>query len=126
MKRIPTKIHGILDYVVAVALIFAPLIFGFTNVGGAAVGVPITLGIALFIYSLLTNYEWGVFKLIPMQYHLVIDDVAAVFLALSPWLFGFSGEAWNAWVPHLIVGLAVIVVAALSETHPEPASVRHA
>lgn len=126
MKPIPTKVHGILDYVVAVALIFAPLIFGFSNVGGAAVGIPITLGIALFIYSLLTNYEWGVFKLIPMSYHLIIDFVAAAFLAVSPWLFGFADETWNVWVPHLLVGIAVIVVVALSRTQPEPASVSHA
>ena len=119
MKVIPTKVHGILDYVVAIALIFAPLIFGFSGVGGAAVMVPIVLGVALFVYSLFTRYEWGAFKVLPMPYHLVIDFVAAAFLAVSPWLFGFADEAWNAWVPHLVVGLAVIVVVALSKTEPE-------
>lgn len=119
MKVIPTRVHGVLDYIVGVALIFAPLLFGFSDLGGAAVMVPIVLGVALILYSLLTRYELGVFKVLPMKYHLVIDFVAAAFLALSPWLFGFADQTWNAWVPHLIVGLAVIVVVVLSKTEPE-------
>lgn len=119
MKVIPTRVHGVLDYIVGVALIFAPLLFGFSDLGGAAVMVPIVLGVALILYSLLTRYELGIFKVLPMKYHLVIDFVAAAFLALSPWLFGFADQTWNAWVPHLVVGLAVIVVVVLSKTEPE-------
>jgi hypothetical protein len=118
LQFIPTKVHGVLDYLVAVALIFAPMIFGFQAVGGAAVTIPVVLGIGLFIYSLLTNYEWGVFKVINMKYHLVIDVLASALLALSPWLFGFADEAWNAWVPHVVVGLTVILVVICSKTQP--------
>ena len=118
LQFIPTKVHGVLDYLVAVALIFAPMIFGFQAVGGAAVTIPVVLGIGLFIYSLLTNYEWGVFKVINMKYHLVIDVLASALLALSPWLFGFADQAWNAWVPHVVVGLTVILVVICSKTQP--------
>lgn len=118
LQFIPTKVHGVLDYLVAVALIFAPMIFGFQAVGGAAVTIPVVLGIGLFIYSLLTNYEWGVFKVINMKYHLVIDVLASALLALSPWLFGFADEAWNAWVPHVVVGLTVILVVICSKSQP--------
>ena len=118
MKFIPTKVHGILDYVVAIALVLAPMIFGFSEVGGAAVIVPTVLGIALFVYSLLTKYEWGVFKVLSMPYHLMIDMVAAIFLALSPFLFGFVNEAPNAWLPHVVVGIAVILVVLFSEKQP--------
>lgn len=119
MKFIPTKVHGVLDYVVAIALIFAPMIFGFSQVGGPAVVIPIVLGIGLFLYSLFTKYEWGLIKVIGMPYHLVIDVVASVFLALSPWLFGFANQAWNVWIPHVVVGLAVILVVIFSKTQPE-------
>lgn len=121
MKFIPTKVHGVLDYLVAIALIFAPMIFGFSQVGGAAVVIPVVLGIGLFVYSLLTKYEWGVVKAISMPYHLVIDVVASVFLALSPWLFGFADQALNVWLPHVVVGVAVILVVIFSKTQPEPA-----
>lgn len=124
MRFIPTKVHGVLDYVVAIALMFAPMIFGFASVGGAAVAIPVVLGIGLFLYSLFTNYEWGLIRVIGMPYHLIIDVVASVFLLLSPWLFGFANQAWNVWVPHVAVGIAVILVVLFSKTAPAPATQR--
>jgi len=115
---IPTKVHGALDYIVAIALILAPMLFGFQSVGGTVVAVPMVLGVLLFLYSLFTNYEWGVFKLLSMPYHLIIDIVAALFLLLSPFLFGFVSEAPNAWLPHVVVGIAVILVVIFSQTAP--------
>lgn len=118
MRFIPTKVHGVLDYIVAIALIFAPLIFGFSDVGGAAVIVPIVLGIGLILYSLFTRYELGAFKLITMPIHLIFDLVASLFLIASPFLFGFINEAANAWLPHIVVGVAVIVVVIFSQPQP--------
>ncbi|MGB3375119.1 MAG: SPW repeat protein [Microbacterium sp.] len=124
MRFIPTKVHGILDYVVGAALIVAPWLFGFAGVGGAAVIIPIVLGAGLIVYSLFTKYEWGPFGLIPMPVHLVFDIVASLFLALSPWIFGFAGEALNVWLPHVVVGAAVIVVVLFSQTQPQSSSVK--
>ena len=118
MKFISSKAHGVLDYIVVVALFFAPIIFGFQAVGGAAVVVPMILGIILMIYSLLTQYELGVFKLIDFQYHLAIDILAAVFLAVSPFLFGFIDQAPNVWLPHILVGIAVVFVVFFSKPVP--------
>ncbi len=117
-RFIPTKVHGALDYIVAVALILAPMIFGFSDVGGAAVIVPVVLGIGLILYSLFTKYEWGLIKVLGMPYHLIVDVIASVFLILSPFIFGFNMEAMNAWVPHIVVGIAVILVVIFSETQP--------
>ncbi|WP_315637738.1 MULTISPECIES: SPW repeat protein [Microbacterium] len=122
MRFIPTKVHGILDYVVGIALIAAPWLFGFAGMGGAPVVIPIVLGVGLIVYSLFTKYEWGPFGLIPMPVHLVFGIVASLFLALSPWLFGFAGEALNVWLPHVVVGAAVIVVVLFSQ--PQPQSTR--
>lgn len=123
-KFIPTKVHGALDYIVAIALFFAPWIFGFINVGGAAVFIPMILGVGLFAYSLLTKYEWGVFKVIGMYYHLIFDIVASAFLALSPFIFGFYNAAMpNVWLPHVVVGITVIIVVIFSKTAPASATV---
>jgi hypothetical protein len=118
MRFLPTKVHGALDYIVGIVLIFASSIFGFSDVGGAAVNIPRILGIVLIIYALFTNYEWGVWKVLPMYYHLWIDFLAAAFLALSPWLFGFSDEKNSAWLPHFVVGIVVILVVLVSQTSP--------
>lgn len=121
IRFLPTSMHGVLDYLVGIALIAAPWIFGFAYVGGAAVYVPIILGIALIVYSLVTKYELGIpgIKFLPMPYHLVIDFIAAAFLAASPWIFGFASKPLNVWLPHLVVGIVVILVVLVSQTHPK-------
>jgi hypothetical protein len=118
IRFVPTKIRGVLDYVVGLALILAPNIFQFANVGGAAVLIPRVLGVVLIVYSLITRYELGVIKLISMRYHLMIDFLAALLLALSPFLFGFNNKEPNAWLPHVVVGIAVVVVVIVSKTQP--------
>lgn len=117
MRFIPTRIHGIIDYIVGVVLILAPFIFGFDN-GGAAMWVPIIIGAGTIVYSLMTNYELGVAKVINMRTHLGIDAVAGAFLAASPWLFGFSELVW---LPHLLVGLFEIGTALTTHLVPTEA-----
>ncbi|OJU39222.1 MAG: hypothetical protein BGN97_06215 [Microbacterium sp. 69-10] len=124
MRFIPTKVHGVLDYLVGIALILAPWLFGFASMGGPAVVIPIVLGAGLIVYSLLTRYEWGPVKLIPMPVHLVFDVVASIFLAASPWLFGFASAPPNAWAPHVVVGITVIIVVIFSEPQPARAELR--
>jgi hypothetical protein len=107
MRFIPTKFHAPLDYIVGVGLIAAPWIFQFSDVTAATV-VSIVLGIGLIAYSLITDYELGVWKVAPMAVHNLIDVVAGLFLAASPFIFGFSDEPANVWVPHVVVGLAAV------------------
>jgi hypothetical protein len=111
---IPTRVHGILDYLVGALLILAPFILGFAD-GTAAQWVPIILGAGAILYSLLTNYELGVAKAIPMPVHLGLDIASGLLLAASPWLFGFADRVW---LPHVIVGAAEIIIAALTQRHP--------
>ena len=49
VRFLPTSVHGVLDYLVGIALIAAPWLFGFAYVGGIAVYLPIILGIGLLI-----------------------------------------------------------------------------
>lgn len=123
-RFIPTKVHGVFDYVGAIALVFAPTIFMFNNVGGPAVVIPIVLGVLLFLYSLFTRYELGIVRVIGFPIHLAVDFVAAAFLALSPFLFGFVKEAPNAWLPHVIVGVLVILIVLFSKTQPSDPELR--
>ena len=107
MRFIPTKFHAPLDYIVGAALIAAPWIFQFSEHTAATI-VPIVLGIGLIAYSLITDYELGVWKVAPMAVHNLIDIAAGTVLAASPWIFGFADESANVWMPHVIVGLAAI------------------
>lgn len=115
MRFIPTRVHGIADYVIGILLIAAPWLFGFAD-GGAEQWVPVILGAGVILYSLITDYELGVAKAIPMPVHLMLDIGGGIFLAVSPWLFGFADEIW--W-PHVIVGLLEIGAGLMTETRPE-------
>jgi hypothetical protein len=107
MRFIPTKLHAPLDYIVGAALIAAPWILQFSE-HTAATAISIVLGIGLIAYSLLTDYELGLWRVVPMSIHTLFDIGAGAFLAASPWIFGFADETANVWVPHLVVGLAAV------------------
>ena len=114
MRIIPTRIHGYIDYLMAVLLIAAPWLFGFAD-GGAETWVPVVLGAGVIGYSLFTDYELGAVRRLPMPIHLMLDLGGGILLAVSPWLFGFNEVVW---VPHLILGLVEIGTAAMTETSP--------
>ncbi len=119
MRFIPTRFHGIIDYLVGAALIAAPWLFNFVpadhNAWSYETYTPIVLGAVLIVQSLCTNYEWGVFKYINMPSHLNLDILSGVVLAASPWLFGFADYVY---APHLIVGLSEIVIALCTKRAP--------
>lgn len=103
-----------LDYLVAILLIAAPWVLDFAR-GGAETWVPVVLGTGTIIYSLMTDYEWGLSKNLPMRTHLSLDLWAGILLAASPWLFGFSEYVY---LPHLIVGLVEVVASLTTERTP--------
>jgi hypothetical protein len=124
MKIISTFIHGVGDYIGGIALLLAPNLFGFADVGGAAVMIPRVLGVIILLQAIMTRYELGLVKVLPMKVHLMNDYVASLFLAASPWIFGFNDEKANAWMPHLIVGISVFLFTLLTDNEPSRAGAR--
>ena len=116
MKLIDTRTHTIIGLIVGVALLVAPWLFAFADQGGAAVGVPIAVGIFIIVSELTTTSVLSVIKLVPMQVHIMLDVATGLVLALSPWLFGFADLEMNAWLPHVIVGVLVAGYALVTRT----------
>lgn len=115
MRVIPTRTHGMLDYGMGALLMVAPWLLGFAD-SGPEMWVPILLGAGVIVYSLLTDYELGVARAIPMPTHLALDAAGGVLLAASPWLFGFADEVW---LPHLVLGLLEIGASLMTRTRPD-------
>jgi hypothetical protein len=90
------------------------VVFGFA-VGGAETWVPVILGVGAIGYSLVTDYELGLVRKIPMATHLGLDAGSGVVLAASPWVFGFAEIIY---LPHLILGLVEIAAALTTQTTP--------
>lgn len=120
LRFIPTKAHGVADYVTAGALLAAPELFRIDR-GSAAGIVPRANGAAAGVYSLLTDYELGARRVLPMRAHLALDAVSGVTLAAVPWLTGGARRGFRNWVPHALVGATEVGFALLTKTEaPAP------
>jgi hypothetical protein len=68
-------------------------VLGFAD-GGPEQRVPVILGMGVIAYSLVTDYELGIARLIPMSVQLGLDLLSGILLAMSPWLSGFADDIW--------------------------------
>lgn len=119
MRFLPTSVHSVIDYL-AVAVLFAlPRLLGWS----AEVTSLLTLaaGVTL-IYSLLTRYELGLLKLLPMVGHLTLDAVSGLILLSAPWL-GVRAPGNQHW---WLVGLGLFELMAALVTRTEPSYLRTA
>lgn len=112
--RLPTRIHGMLDYLLGALLIASPWLFGFAD-GGAEQWAPVVLGVSVLLYSLFTDYEMGAVKKLQMPAHLMLDALGGLLLAASPWMLGFDERVW---MPHVVFGLIEAATAAVTNTVP--------
>jgi hypothetical protein len=107
-KLISSKTHGVIVYVAAPVLLALPRLLKFPR----RITMMLT-GVALFhaLYSMLTNYELGVVKVLPYKRHLALDTALATTTIASPAMFA---EAKPRVAPMLVAGgvLEALVVAA--------------
>ena len=114
-RGVSTKTHGVLDLVTSSTLLAAPRLLGLEKESRAASGLRMAGGGAL-IYSMLTDYEFGLVRVLPMRAHLALDAASGAFLASSPWLLGFAKNGPRYWVPHALMGAGEVLAALASRT----------
>lgn len=112
MQRIPTKTHGVFDYATAALLLTGPGLLGLRPRNRVALGAA---GLGVLASSLVTDYELGVWRKLPMRAHLYLDGTTGMTLfALAPSAGGgFLDKAFPA-----LVGLGEIAGAAFTEPTP--------
>jgi hypothetical protein len=103
------RTNGLIDYIVAFALLVLPWVLGYTD--HAVAPVSRALGALLLFYSLCTKYDLGVLRLFPLQVHLFLDLCLAVLLVAAPVHFDFWGLAGMVMV---VLGLAMGAAALLT------------
>ena len=104
-----------LDYLVGILLIASPWLFGFANIPDAK-WTPIVLGLVALLMSLVTDYEGGLIRKLPMAAHLNMDALSGILLAASPWILGFHDRVY---LPHLLLGLFEIMAAICTQKRPQ-------
>jgi hypothetical protein len=73
MTRMSTATHGIIDYITSGMMALLPKLAGFSP--KATVLVESAAGSAA-VYSAMTDYEYGVVKVLPMKAHLTLDALS--------------------------------------------------
>jgi hypothetical protein len=58
----------------------------------AAALVPRAAGAAALSYSLFTDFELGVRRVLPLRAHFALDAAGAALLAAAPWVLGFAAK----------------------------------
>jgi hypothetical protein len=115
LRLIPTSVHGTLDYLASGVNLGFPALLELDDAPTAAL-IPRLDGLAGAGYSLITDYELGLLKVLPMRAHLILDAAKGALLASSPWLFGFAKKGPRYWLPHVLMGTADILAAMTSKT----------
>jgi hypothetical protein len=113
-KVIPTRVHGVIDYLSGILYLVLPRLLGW---GQAETWLLSILGVSVIVYSILTRYELGVVKLIPMPVHLILDLLGGVLLVAAPFLF-FENEPSSVTTWYLILGIFELGASLLTDTAP--------
>ncbi len=111
LSVIPTGVHGVLDYLASAINLAFPGMLGLHDDAPWVSLVPRIDGVAGAGYSLITDYELGALRVLPMPAHLAFDAAKDAFMASSPWLFGSAKNGTRYWLPHVLMGTADVLAA---------------
>jgi hypothetical protein len=118
MKVISDTSHGILDYVTVAIFALAPGILGLI---GFAAFVSYALAAIHLVMTLLTNMPLGVFKIIPMRFHALVEMLVGPVLVIAALAFPtILGDKRGFF---LVMGLVIVAVWLLS-SYGRPAVAR--
>jgi len=87
---VPAFVHGLYEYLAALALIAAPLLLDYDS--GPATAVSIVAGVLLLFLTATTTSSTSLVNQVPLPVHILLDYVLAAVLIASPFLFSYSDE----------------------------------
>ena len=120
LRIVPTKAHAAVDMATGPALIAAPTLLRMNGNTGATIP-PRVVGSLATAYSLLTDYELGLKRVVPMRAHLALDALGGVALAATPFLTGASKKGYRHWLPHALIGANEVFLAITTKERPQRA-----
>ena len=112
---VPAFVHGVVEYLAALLFIAAPFIFTFDE--DVATAVSLIVGVLVLIIAASTAWRTGLINSIPIQAHVMLDYVLAIFLIAAPFILSFSDDGTAAaffiviGVIHLLLTIATRFVA---------------
>jgi hypothetical protein len=110
MRFINPSVHGILDYVLVVALVLVSIAVGLSGLAAIAY----LMAAALLVITLITAFPPGARKLLPLPAHSSVELFMGMSLLVCPWIFGFADDpmALNVF---LVSGFALLILRLFSK-----------
>jgi len=113
LKLFSTRTHGVLDYASVVLLLALPRALGWSRL---VTNLLTGSALATLVYSLVTRYELGPIKLLPMPAHLAMDRTSGLTLCGAAGLM--AGEPGGVRAALLGLGLFEVTASLTTETQP--------
>jgi hypothetical protein len=115
------SLHVLIEYGTGVLTIVAPFLFSFDATSAKLLSVLV--GVGILVLAVMTDAPTGVARSLPVASHVVLDYVLALFLILSPFVFGFSDDDGAATAYFIVLGVASMMLAVLTRYRaPQPAA----
>jgi hypothetical protein len=111
VRLVNTKAHAIVDYLLGFVLILSGWLFDFRGQHPATT-VAACAGVLMIVNSAVTQFEFGIFQVLPLRAHIFFDVIAGSLLAISPWLLSFDHQAYK---PHLVFGMTQVAIGVCSD-----------
>lgn len=115
MRFLPTTLHGSIDYLWSVALLLSPWLVGFAG-DRVAFWTALVLAVGGIGYSLLTDYELGLVKVIPVPVHLILDAIAGFGLVAIAWTVVEAGPARSTLS---LFGIVALIASLITRTRSD-------
>ena len=113
MKLFSTRMHGVLDFLTAGTLLTLPRALGWSE---GVTRLLTNMALGTVGYSLLTKYEWGLVKVLPMKGHLLLDGISGASLLAAPLLFPDEDSSTTGAL--VALGLWELAASLTTETTP--------
>ena len=110
LRFVPMKTHGVVDYLLSALLLVGSW---WLDLGGTSTLMLFVAGFVVLALNLFTNYELGLLPRLTPRTHLRLDVLLGSVVALTPLVF--SGAAW---VPQLLVGALLVLLALITIPRP--------
>jgi hypothetical protein len=88
---IPLNVHATLEPLMALIVIAAPWLFGFSETDSATV-ICVLVGLTMLVVGSLTDWRLSLARVVPLRMHMIGDLTLAMVLLLSPLVFGFADQ----------------------------------
>lgn len=111
-KVLNSKLHGAIDYVVVLFLWLSPSLFGLNPTISLLTYI---LGGVHLSLTALTNYHYGIFKVVPLVWHGRIELIVALALMASPLVLIKADQPFIDDYFMAVFGVTVLITWAISD-----------